>query len=99
MVILADLDEQRGKRVADEPGEYARFVPTDVSREAYVDRAVAASVEHFGGLDVMFNNAGVPGSTGSIEDIDVTAWDHTVGVHLRGVKLIAPLDVDEAAAA
>jgi NAD(P)-dependent dehydrogenase (short-subunit alcohol dehydrogenase family) len=41
----------------------------------------------FGGLDVMFNNAGVPGSIGSIEDIDVAAWDHTVGVHLRGVFL------------
>jgi NAD(P)-dependent dehydrogenase (short-subunit alcohol dehydrogenase family) len=87
MVILADVDELRGKRLAGELGECAHFVRTDVSIEADVDRAVAASVEHFGGLDVMFNNAGVPGSTGSIEDIEVTAWDHTVGVHLRGVFL------------
>jgi NAD(P)-dependent dehydrogenase (short-subunit alcohol dehydrogenase family) len=58
-----------------------------VSIEADVDRAVAASVGHFGGLDVMFNNAGVPGSTGGIEEIDVASFDHTIGVHLRGVFL------------
>ncbi len=86
-VILADVDELRGKRLADELGERTRFVVTDVASEADVDGAVAASVEQFGGLDVMFNNAGVPGSTGSIEEIDVTTWDHTLGVHLRGVFL------------
>jgi NAD(P)-dependent dehydrogenase (short-subunit alcohol dehydrogenase family) len=86
-VILADVDQQRGKRLADELGESTRFVATDVSSEADVDQAVAASVDQFGGLDVMFNNAGVPGSTGGIEDIDVAAWDHTLGVHLRGVFL------------
>jgi NAD(P)-dependent dehydrogenase (short-subunit alcohol dehydrogenase family) len=86
-VILADVDERRGKRVADELGESTRFIATDVSSEADVDQAVAASVDHFGGLDIMFNNAGVPGSTGGIEDIDVAAWDHTLGVHLRGVFL------------
>jgi NAD(P)-dependent dehydrogenase (short-subunit alcohol dehydrogenase family) len=86
-VILADVDEQRGKRLADELGERTRFVTTDVSGEADVDAAVAASVDFFGGLDVMFNNAGVPGSIGGIEEIDVAAWDHTLGVHLRGVFL------------
>jgi NAD(P)-dependent dehydrogenase (short-subunit alcohol dehydrogenase family) len=86
-VILADVDDLRGKRLAGELGERTRFVTTDVASEADVDRAVAASVEHFGGLDVMFNNAGVPGSTGSIEDIDVATFDHTIGVHLRGVFL------------
>jgi NAD(P)-dependent dehydrogenase (short-subunit alcohol dehydrogenase family) len=86
-VILADVDEQRGKRLADELGERTRFVATDVASEADVGRAVATSVDHFGGLDIMFNNAGVPGSTGGIEDIDVAAWDQTLAVHLRGVFL------------
>jgi NAD(P)-dependent dehydrogenase (short-subunit alcohol dehydrogenase family) len=86
-VVLADVDAGRGDRLAAELGERAAFVPTDVSREADVDHAVETCVRAFGGLDVMFNNAGVPGSTGSIADIDVTSWDHTVGVHLRGVFL------------
>ena len=86
-VVLADTDEQRGKRIAGELGERARFVPADVSREADVDRAVATAVGAFGGLDVMFNNAGVPGSTGGIEEIEVETWDRTIAVHLRGVFL------------
>jgi NAD(P)-dependent dehydrogenase (short-subunit alcohol dehydrogenase family) len=86
-VILADVDDLRGKRLADELGERTRFVTTDVASETDVDSAVAASMEQFGGLDVMFNNAGVPGSTGSIEEIEVAGWDHTIGVHLRGVFL------------
>jgi len=86
-VILADVDAARGGRLASELGERAAFVPTDVSREADVDLAVATCVHVFGGLDVMFNNAGVPGSIGGIEEIDVASWDHTLGVHLRGVFL------------
>jgi NAD(P)-dependent dehydrogenase (short-subunit alcohol dehydrogenase family) len=86
-VLLADVDTGRGSRLASELGERAAFVATDVSQEADVDNAVRTCVRVFGGLDVMFNNAGVPGSIGSIEDIDVAGWDHTVGVHLRGVFL------------
>jgi NAD(P)-dependent dehydrogenase (short-subunit alcohol dehydrogenase family) len=86
-VVLADADELRGNRIAAELGDTARYVATDVSREQDVDRAVAASVEDFGGLDVMFNNAGVPGSTGGIEEIDIETWDRTIAVHLRGVFL------------
>jgi NAD(P)-dependent dehydrogenase (short-subunit alcohol dehydrogenase family) len=86
-VVLADVDERRGKRLEAELGERARFVRTDVCAEDDVDRAVAASVDGFGGLDVMFNNAGVPGASGDIEQIDVAAWDDTIAVHLRGVFL------------
>jgi NAD(P)-dependent dehydrogenase (short-subunit alcohol dehydrogenase family) len=86
-VIIADADELRGERIVAELGERARFVATDVSREQDVDQAVATSVEVFGGLDVMYNNAGVPGSTCGIEEIDVETWDRTIAVHLRGVFL------------
>jgi NAD(P)-dependent dehydrogenase (short-subunit alcohol dehydrogenase family) len=86
-VLLADVDSGRGGRLADELGERAAFVATDVSQEADVDNAVSSCVRMFGGLDVMFNNAGVPGSVGSIEEIDVASWDNTLGVHLRGVFL------------
>jgi NAD(P)-dependent dehydrogenase (short-subunit alcohol dehydrogenase family) len=86
-VLLADVDAGRGERLAAELGERATFVATDVSQEADVDNAVSTCVRVFGGLDVMFNNAGVPGSVGGIEEIDVASFDHTLGVHLRGVFL------------
>jgi NAD(P)-dependent dehydrogenase (short-subunit alcohol dehydrogenase family) len=86
-VVLADVDERRGKRLEAELGERARFVRTDVCAEADVDRAVAASVDGFGGLDIMFNNAGVAGASGDIEEIEVAAFDETIAVHVRGVFL------------
>jgi NAD(P)-dependent dehydrogenase (short-subunit alcohol dehydrogenase family) len=86
-VVLADVDAGRGGRLASEMGERAVFVTADVSEEADVDLAVATCVQVFGGLDIMFNNAGGPGSIGGIEEIGVASWDHTLGVHLRGVFL------------
>ena len=86
-VVIADLDDDRGKRVADEIGERARFVHTDVTQEHDVEAAVAAAVDTFGGLDCMFNNAGNPGSIGGIEDVDMAMFDRTVAIHLRGVFL------------
>jgi NAD(P)-dependent dehydrogenase (short-subunit alcohol dehydrogenase family) len=86
-VVLADTDQMRGMRIAGELGDRARFAATDVSRDDDVDQAVATCVDAFGGLDVMFNNAGVPGSTAGIEEIDAKTWDRTIAVHLRGVFL------------
>jgi NAD(P)-dependent dehydrogenase (short-subunit alcohol dehydrogenase family) len=86
-VVLADVDADRGKRLAAELGERSRFVECDVSREGDIDRAVETSVEVFGGLDTLFNNAGNPGSIGGIEDIDLATWDRTVAIHLRGMFL------------
>jgi NAD(P)-dependent dehydrogenase (short-subunit alcohol dehydrogenase family) len=86
-VVLADLDADRGKTVADELGDRSRFVHTDVSREGDIDQAVATSVDDFGGLDCLFNNAGNPGSTEGIEEIDLAMFDRTVAIHLRGVFL------------
>jgi len=86
-VVLADVDDERGKRIAGECGDRARFVHADVAEEGAVDAAVAVSVDEFGGLDVLFNNAGNPGSVGGILEIDMAMFDRTVAIHLRGVFL------------
>ena len=86
-VVIADVDDDRGKRVADEFGDRARFVHADVTLEHDVDAAVASAVDAFGGLDCLFNNAGNPGSIGGIEDVDMAMFDRTVAIHLRGVFL------------
>jgi NAD(P)-dependent dehydrogenase (short-subunit alcohol dehydrogenase family) len=57
-VVLADVDRERGGRVADELGEAARFVATDVTDEASVRDAVAAAVAA-GGLHVAVSCAGI----------------------------------------
>lgn len=86
-VVLADVDEVRGRRITDELGDQARFIAVDVAEEGAIDEALTISMETFGGLDCLCNNAGNPGSMGRIEDIDAALFDRTVGIHLRGVFL------------
>src|SRR3984957_17507293 len=86
-VVMADVDDDRGKRIADELGDSARFVHSDVTQEHDVYATIASAVDAFGGLDFLFNNAGNPGSIGGIEDVDMAMFDRTVAIHLRGVFL------------
>jgi NAD(P)-dependent dehydrogenase (short-subunit alcohol dehydrogenase family) len=58
-VVVADVDAERGKRVADGLGERARFVATDVTDEASVAAAVAAAADGEGGLGVAVSCAGI----------------------------------------
>jgi NAD(P)-dependent dehydrogenase (short-subunit alcohol dehydrogenase family) len=86
-VVMADIEADRGARLAAELGDRCRFLVTDVAQEGAVDAAVNLAVTEFGGLDCLFNNAGNPGSVGGIEEIDLATFDRTVGIHLRGVFL------------
>ena len=84
-VIVAEVQEQRGKALVEELGASSRFVATDVTDEAAVAAAVDLAVATFGRLDVMFNNAGIIGAVGPIAALDLDEFDFTVGVNLRGV--------------
>jgi NAD(P)-dependent dehydrogenase (short-subunit alcohol dehydrogenase family) len=86
-VVVADIDDERGQKLAASFGRNGAFVHANVVLEDEVKAAVAAAVEKFGRLDVMFNNAGMAGAGGLIQDITVEGWDMTFAVHLRGVLL------------
>lgn len=86
-VTIADVQDDRGQRLAKELGSRAAYIHADVSREAEVRAAVNAAVERFGRLDCLFNNAGFGGVQGGIEEITVSGFDETIGVLLRGVFL------------
>ena len=86
-VVVADILDDNGARLAGELGARAAYVHTDVSREADVQGAVAETVRRFGRLDCIFNNAGFGGVGGRIEAVDIAGFDQTIGVLLRGVLL------------
>ncbi|HKH67975.1 MAG TPA: SDR family NAD(P)-dependent oxidoreductase, partial [Reyranella sp.] len=65
--VLADRDEAKGRALAGELGDAALFAPLDVTDEAAWNKAVATTVETFGGLHGLLNAAGV-GVRNSIED-------------------------------
>ncbi len=86
-VVIADVQDDRGARLAEELGKSASYLHADVSQEAQVSGAIAHALSRFGRLDCLFNNAGAGGVAGPIEEIPADGFDHTMGVLLRGVFL------------
>lgn len=73
-VVIADIQDAQGQAIASGFPGSMHYVHADVSVEDDVARAVAAAVERFGRLDVMFNNAGIQGEQAGFLDIDVAAF-------------------------
>ncbi len=86
-VVLADVDDDRGSRVAAELGANAAYQHTDVCREADIAAAVDAAVHRFGRLDCMVNNAGRVGRWTFLEDTPVEEWDAVFTLLARSVFL------------
>ncbi|MDB4042628.1 SDR family oxidoreductase [Gammaproteobacteria bacterium] len=59
----------------------------DVSKEADIKNLINAAVEHFGGLNILFNNAGIGGAIGPITHIDGDEWDKSFQILLKSVFL------------
>lgn len=86
-VVIADVQDEAGRALADELGDRAVYAHADVSREADVVGMIDQALGSFGRLDVLFNNAGIPGPTGPIADTPIDAYDHAMNVLLKGVFL------------
>lgn len=72
------------------PGSAALAVRTDVSRQEDVAALFAATVERFGRVDLLFNNAGTFGPGGvPVEELSYDAWRHVVDTNLNGAFLCA----------
>lgn len=69
-------------------------VETDVTDETSVQRAIAETVEEFGGLDCLVNNAGIAGPTAPIEDVSLEAWQRTLDVNVTGMFLATKHSVE-----
>ncbi|MEV0084281.1 3-oxoacyl-ACP reductase [Saccharopolyspora sp. NPDC050642] len=85
-VVIADVDQDTGKRAADEVG--GLFVQTDVTDGEAVERLFATADAEFGSVDIAFNNAGIsPPDDDSILDTGIEAWRKVQEVNLTSVYL------------
>ncbi|MGH7821032.1 MAG: glucose 1-dehydrogenase [Candidatus Binatia bacterium] len=86
-VVVADVQDERGKALVGELGAAAAYAHTDVSREEDVAGAVDLAVRRFGRLDCLFNNAGFGGVDEALEAIPMEGYGQTMDVLLKGVLL------------
>jgi NAD(P)-dependent dehydrogenase (short-subunit alcohol dehydrogenase family) len=83
-VVVADVDEEKGRKVAEDVGASARFRRMDVTVDADVAAGLAYAVETFGSLDILVNNAGV-GLVGSVLETSDEDFARLMDVNVRGV--------------
>jgi len=88
-VVLTDVNDEAGEAAAAgivAGGGDASYVHADVSKESEAEAMVRAAVERFGGLHILYNNAGVMlPDDGSVDTTDERIWDITLGVNVKGV--------------
>ena len=88
-IVLTDVADDAGETVAEEiegAGGEAAYVHADVSREDDAHAMVATAVERFGGLHVLYNNAGVMlPDDGSVHSTAEEIWDTTLAINVKGV--------------
>jgi NAD(P)-dependent dehydrogenase (short-subunit alcohol dehydrogenase family) len=94
-VVIAGRSSEKGEAIAQRLGEHAVFIRTDVTQESDVKNMINLSVERFGRIDCLFNNAGAPGPIGAIEEIDLAdvyaAMSLLFGAVFLGMKYVAPV--------
>jgi 3alpha(or 20beta)-hydroxysteroid dehydrogenase len=83
-VVLGDIRDDAGRALASQHEKQALFAHLDVTDEDDWAAAIAATEEHFGPLDVLVNNAGIPSPAMLIQDADLATWRHILDVNLTG---------------
>jgi len=83
-LALAARSERKLRELAQELGDQAAAIPTDVTKAADVSRLVAMTRERFGRIDVLFANAGIY-IPGKVEEGDPDAWATLMDVNVNGV--------------
>ncbi|HEX4210132.1 MAG TPA: SDR family oxidoreductase [Candidatus Binataceae bacterium] len=83
-VVIADIDEVGGTRVSKDLGPAAAFLKTDVGVAEQVEAMVKFTVERFGRLDILFNNAFYT-TSGAVGEMSIEGWLKTINVTLSGV--------------
>ncbi len=90
IVVVAARTLARLKEVADDinsRGGIARAMALNIADEINVQEVMARTVEEYGRIDVLVNNAGIPGPTANIADMQLDNWNEVLSVNLTGAML------------
>lgn len=85
-VWLGDIQDERGLAVAASLGAAATFIHCDVTQEAQIAQLIDQAADR-GGLDCLVNNAGIVGTVGPIDQLDLAEYEFSLAVLLTSVAL------------
>src|SRR3954470_3659205 len=83
-VVAADLQDEKGAMLERRFPDKVRYSHCDVTVEADIAATMALAKSAFGGLDILFNNAGSAGLPGSVAAMNAAGWDATFALLVRG---------------
>jgi NAD(P)-dependent dehydrogenase (short-subunit alcohol dehydrogenase family) len=87
-VVVSDIDEKGGNETVSEikeKGGDAYFIKADSSKPEQNESLVQQTVEHYGGLHIAVNNAGVGGPSAPVGEYPIDGWDKVISINLSGV--------------
>lgn len=97
-VAIAARDKDRGQETVEAiaaMGGQAIFIPCDVRLASDCQQAVRKTVEAFGGLDILFNNAGLIYRGKTVLETSEEEWDGTMDTNVRGAFLMSKYAIPE----
>jgi NAD(P)-dependent dehydrogenase (short-subunit alcohol dehydrogenase family) len=84
-VLAADIQDEAGAALQQRFAGRLKYAQCDVTQPAQIQAAVDRAAGEFGGLDIVFNNAGAGGQRGGMEEMTIEGWDATMNLLLRSV--------------
>ena len=90
-IVIADKAKTEGEKAAKEitdAGNEAIFIETDVSKSGEVKKAIEETINKFGKLDIVSNNAGIQ-RYGTVESTPENEWDEVININLKSVYLVS----------
>lgn len=101
-VVIADIDQEKGNeslKALQQEGD-AQFIPVDVADEASVQSLVEQTVEQYGTVDILINNAGILADA-TLTNMSLEQFDRVLDVNVKGVfhctKAVAPIFIEKGA--
>ena len=93
-VAIADIDRPGGEETARLAGEGALFIATDVTSPEQVEASLATAAQAFGGLDILYNNAGGgQPADGPVTEAPVEEFWRAISVDLFGTFLVCKFGI------
>jgi NAD(P)-dependent dehydrogenase (short-subunit alcohol dehydrogenase family) len=84
-VLAADIQDEAGAALEARFADRLKYAHCDVTQPPQIRSAIERAVAEFGGLDIVFNNAGAGGQRGGMEEMTLEGWDQTMNLLLRSV--------------